>query len=103
MKPNATNNLSAWGYVGLFILFSMPYIGTPACILFAIFGQGDARSFARALLIIAVIIYVLAFGVILLAFSGLFGIEEILPELLPELLPEDSGVELFRALPSVLG
>lgn len=100
MKPNSTNNLSALGFIGLFILFSMPYIGTPACILFAIFGQGSAKSFARALLILAVIGYVILFGLLIIGFGGL---EQILPELLPDLLPEDGGVELFRNLPNILG
>ena len=55
MKPVTTNSLSALGYVGLFLLFSMPYVGTPALILFAIFGHGEAKSFARALILIYVI------------------------------------------------
>ena len=100
MKPIGTNNLSAWGYIGLLILFSMPYIGTPACILFAIFGQGAAKSFARALLIISVIFYALALALIFIGFGGL---NEILPDLVPELIPDNSDVELFRNIPGLLG
>lgn len=100
MKPNSTNNMSAWGFVGLFILFSLPYIGTPALILFAIFGQGSARSFARALLIISIIGYIIIFGMLLV---GLGGLEEILPELVPDLLPDQGDLDLFRNIPGLLG
>ena len=100
MKPNTTNNLSAWGFIGLFILFSMPYIGTPALILFAIFGQGSARSFARALLIISVIGYIIIFGMLLAGFGGL---EEFLPDFVPDLLPDQGDLEVFRNIPGLLG
>lgn len=94
MKPITTNNLSAWGYIGLFILFSMPYIGTPALILFAIFGRGAARSFSRALLILAAIGYVIIFAAVLLGFSEFneFGDFYI-----------DEGVEVFRNIAGFLG
>ncbi len=72
MKPISTNNMSAFGYVGLFILFCMPYVGTPALILFAIFGRGEARSFARALILLYIILVVLAVVVILLGFGADF-------------------------------
>ena len=56
MKPLGHNNLSAWGYIGLFILFSLPYIGTPALIICAIFARDPAvKSFSRALIILALI------------------------------------------------
>ena len=100
MKPNSTNNMSALGFVGLFILFSLPYIGTPALILFAIFGQGPARSFARAILILSIIGYVILFGLLLVGFGGL---EEILPEFVPDLLPDQGDLDLFRNIPGLLG
>lgn len=71
MKPMSTNHLSVWGFIGLFILFSMPYIGTPAAILFAIFGHGTARNFARALLILSLIGYVIIFAAAFLGFIQL--------------------------------
>ena len=56
MKPVTTNSLSAWGYVGLLILFSLPYIGTPAMIICALFAPNpSAKSFARALIILELI------------------------------------------------
>ena len=72
MKPVSTNNMSALGYVGLFLLFCMPYIGTPALILFAIFGRGEARSFARAIIILYIALIALAVAAILLGFGADF-------------------------------
>ena len=72
MKPISTNNMSALGYVGLFLLFCMPYIGTPALILFAIFGRGEARSFARAIIILYIVLIALAVAIILLGFGADF-------------------------------
>ena len=39
MKPIATNNLSFWGVIGYLILFNLPYIGTPANLIVAIFSK----------------------------------------------------------------
>ena len=98
MKPNSTNYLGAWGYVGLFILFSMPYIGTPACVLFAIFGQGAAKSFARALLIIGIAIVLLWFALIVaVLYFGLIDLSEF------EYYIEDGGVQLLRHIPYLIG
>ena len=72
MKPISTNNMSALGYVGLFLLFCMPYIGTPALILFAIFGRGEARSFARAIIILYIVLIALGVAIILLGFGADF-------------------------------
>ena len=72
MKPITTNSLSALGYVGLFLLFSVPYIGTPALILFAIFGHGEAKSFARALILLYVIFVALIVAALLLGFGADF-------------------------------
>ena len=92
MKPITTNNLSAWAYIGLFILFSLPYIGTPAVILCAIFARNEAvKGFARAILILAVIGWVIIFAA---AFSGGFDFNFSFDE---------GGVEVFRYITSLLG
>ena len=88
MKPLTYNNLSVWGYVGLFILFNLPVIGTPAIILFAIFGSGGAKSLARALIILY-IIGVAIYAVLVLSF-GVFP-------------PADDGVEALRNIAEYLG
>lgn len=93
MKPLGTNNLSAWGYVGLFILFNMPYIGTPAIILFAIFGNGAAKSFARAFLIIWLIGVILIAAVLILGIVNLGDLD----------FSIDDGVEAFRGIAGYLG
>ena len=97
MKPIGTNNLSALGYVGLFILFNLPYIGTPALIILAIFGQDEVKNFARAYLIICIGIILLG-GALVLAvlFFGLMDLSEF------EYYIEEGGVELFRHLSYVL-
>ena len=79
MKPVTTNNLSAWGFVGLFILFSMPYIGTPALILCALFARDhSAKSFARAIILFEVIVIVLFFVLVFaLALLGDINLGEI--------------------------
>lgn len=72
MKPITTNSLSAWGYIGLILLFNLPYIGFPALIICAFFIKNHAvRSFARAMIILELIICVLAFVVILIGFGNL--------------------------------
>ena len=69
MKPISTNNLSAWGYVGLFILFSLPYVGNLALIICAFFVKDHAvKSFARALLILSLI------SIVFLVVAALLGI-----------------------------
>ena len=94
MKPISTNNMSAWGYIGLMILFSMPYVGTPALILFAIFGQGEAKSFARAYVIIAVI------SIVIIAVALVLGV--ISPSDFSEYLEGDS-LEVLRNVQSIFG
>lgn len=93
MKPISTNNLSAWGFIGLFILFSMPYIGVPALIIFAIFGHGAAKSFARALIILEIIGYVALF---VLMFVLEINLE-------PYFSFDEGGVEVFRYVSSLIG
>ena len=86
MKPIGTNNISVWGYIGLFLLFSMPYIGTPALIICAIFARNDSvRNFARALLLLTLICLVL---IIVLLVMGVFA--------LSDFGFSDNGVELFN-------
>ena len=56
MKPLGHNNLSAFGYVLLIILFCIPGIGTPALIICALFARDPgAKNFARALILITII------------------------------------------------
>ena len=57
MKPVGTNNLSFLKYVGLFILFHLPYVGDLFLLGFAIFGgKSAAGKFARIILIIQVVL-----------------------------------------------
>ncbi len=93
MKPIGTNNLSALGYIGLFILFCMPYIGTPALILFAIFGRGAAKNFARAILLISVlsVVFLVVLMVIGLINLGDFNFST------------DNGIELFNNIRAYIG
>ena len=93
MKPIGTNNLSVLGYVGLFILFSMPYIGTPALILFAIFGTGSARNFARALLLITVLAIAL---LVILIIVGLLSLSDLNYFV-------DGGVQVFNGIRALAG
>ena len=61
MKPLTHGNLSAFAYIGLFILFMLPYVGTPALIICAfLIPAGPVKSFARAMFWISVIIIVAA-------------------------------------------
>jgi len=96
MKPIGSNNINAWGYIGLMILFCIPDVGFIAMILLSIFGKGEVRSFSRAFLILTAIGCALIVAAVLLGFGGL-------DQLVPELLPEEGGVELFRNLPGLLG
>ena len=93
MKPVATNSLSAWGYIGLLILFSLPYVGTPALIIFAIFGQGAAKSFARAILILSLGIIALA---VVLVIAGLVSLGDLG-------IFVDGGTELFNNIRAYIG
>ena len=68
MKPISIANLSVWGYIGCFILFNLPYVGTPALIICALFAKNPSlKSFARALLILSLI------GIVLIVVIGLLG------------------------------
>ncbi|MBO7196035.1 MAG: hypothetical protein J6V80_01745 [Clostridia bacterium] len=93
MKPIGTNNLSAWGYVGLLILFCMPYIGTPAIILFALFGNGAARNFARAILLLAVLSVVLVVALLVIGFVNLGDFN----------FSIDDGVQVFNSIRMMIG
>lgn len=93
MKPISNNNLSAWGYVGLLILFSLPYVGTPALLICAIFVKDTAvRNFARALLILSLI------GVIIIVVATVLGLLNI-----GDFGFEMDGTEVFRAISGLLG
>lgn len=74
MKPLHTNNLSALGYIGLFILFCMPYIGNIALLICAFLIKDTAvRNFSRAILILTVIGWVIIFAA---SFVGGFDLGE---------------------------
>ena len=72
MKPITTNNINALGYIGLLILFNLPYIGFPALLICALFVQNrSVRSFARAIIIIEVVFYAALIIIALLGFISL--------------------------------
>lgn len=93
MKPLGTNNLSALGYIGLFILFCLPYVGTPALIILAIFGTGDVRNFARAILILTVFSIFAIFALIVL---GLLSLSDLNFSI-------NDGIEIFNNIRYLLG
>lgn len=82
MKPNSTNNLSFLGYIGLIILFNLPYIGTPAMILFAIFGTGGAKRLARIFLAVTLILLGLCVALSLLGYITI-DLQQLLPSAIP--------------------
>lgn len=99
MKPATTNSLSAWGYIGLLILFNLPYIGTPATILCALFAPNrSAKGFARAILIIELIAIALLVG---LALLGLFNFSDILEQFMVD-FPGDEGVAILTGARSYI-
>lgn len=78
MKPITFSSLSAWGYIGLFILFNLPYVGTPALIICALFSRNYAvKNFARALLILTVLSLVF---LLVLGFLGFYSFSDILED-----------------------
>ena len=95
MKPVSINNLSAFGYIGLLILFNIPGIGFPAMVILSIIGEGEVKSFSRACLIIIIAGFALLYAFILF---GIFGIEQILPDMIP-----GGGIEVFRYISSFIG
>ena len=100
MKPVTTNSLSAWGYIGLLILFNLPYIGTPAMIICALFVPNHSvKSFARAILIIELIAIALLVG---LALLGLFNLSDILEQFMVD-FPGDEGVAILTGARSYIG
>ena len=74
MKPLTYGNISTLGYIGLFILFMLPYVGAPALFICAFMTPaGPVRSFARAvfcLSIIAVVVIAVAVVVLAVLYSG---------------------------------
>lgn len=98
MKPLSTNNLSAWGYIGLLILFNLPYIGTPALIICAIFARDHStKSFARAILIIELICLGL---IIALGFLGFYSFSDLIEDFY---FSVDDGTEVFNNIRYYLG
>ncbi len=77
MKPIATNTLSAFGYIGLIILFNLPYVGLPALLICALFIQNQSvRSFARAIIIIELVCTLIIVVIALLGFISFSDILE---------------------------
>ena len=71
MKPLMHNQISTLGYIGLFILFALPYVGTPALIICAfLIPDGPVKSFARAIfwftIIAVVVLVVLVFALVMI-------------------------------------
>lgn len=99
MKPNTTSSLSALGYVGLLILFNLPYVGFPAIILFSIFAKDrGVRGLARAFLIIELaVIAILA----VLCVIGLMNFGEIFGDYY--FVFSEGGVEAFNNIGYLLG
>ena len=83
MKPVTTNSLSAWGYIGLLILFNLPYIGTPAMIICALFAPNHSvKSFARALIILELIAVLVLVALLVVGVTlGEVNLEDIFEEL----------------------
>lgn len=72
MKPIGTNNLSFLGYVALFILFSLPYVGVPAFLFCAIFPKNTSvKRFARIILLINIILTVVLSIISILGLGGI--------------------------------
>ncbi len=98
MKPITTNSLSAWGYIGLLILFNLPVVSFPAIIICAFLVKDTSvRNFARAFLIIELIIYVIFF---VLGFMGVINFNEFFVDFD---FPVDGGTEVFNNIRYYLG
>lgn len=71
--PENYKPISAWGYIGYEILFSLPIVGLIMLLVYS-FSDGNVniKNFARSYLIIMLIGLIL--GVILIVILGLFGI-----------------------------
>ena len=70
MKPLTNGNISTLGYIGLFILFMLPYVGTPALIICAfLIPAGPVKSFSRAVFWLS-IIAVVVIAVIVILYTG---------------------------------
>ena len=97
MKPILTNNISAWGYVGLFILFSIPVIGTLAMIICAVFMRNsEVGAFARGMIIFTLIYYLLAVVLDIIVINGIIDLSQLG-------FYTDSGVEVFNNVRGYIG
>ena len=76
--PDKYRPMTAWGYWGLTILYSIPLIGTICLIVHALDGGNiNRRSFARSYFCTALLVVILIF-----AFGGLSGFVGAINELL---------------------
>ncbi len=76
--PPKYRPLTAWGYWGLTILYSIPFLGTLCLIVHALDGSNiNRRSFARSYFCTALLVVILIF-----AFGGLSGFVGAINELL---------------------
>jgi amino acid transporter len=74
MKPNTSNSLSAIGYIGLLILFNLPYVGFPAIVLFSIFAKDKgARTVAHVFLVLQLAAIAVMF---ILSLAGIFSFDD---------------------------
>lgn len=91
MKPLGHNNSSVFAYIGLIILLFVPIIGDIAILLCAIFARDSGiKNFARAILVLAILGYVIMFVSGDLPFDSF------------EFFPENEPVEAFRNIKSFL-
>ena len=71
MKPLTYGNISTLGYIGLFILFMLPYVGAPALVICAfMIPAGPVRSFARAIFWLTFIAVVVIAAAVVILYSG---------------------------------
>ena len=88
MKPIATNNLSFWGVIGYLILFNLPYIGTPANLIVAIFSKDrSTKIFSWVYFFIGIIITVVT-TILGVGIYSLFGLDQFG-------FPASDGVQAF--------
>ncbi len=71
MKNLTVCATSPFLYIFLTVLFLMPYVGFPALLFCAIFVRNDAvRSYARAWLIVELLVYVAIIALVVLWLNG---------------------------------
>ena len=88
MKPLGNGNFGFFGFIGYLILFNLPYVGTPANIIVAIFAKDrGTKIFSRVYLFVSIFIGLISILYTLAGFGllGLFGLD----------FPVSDGVKAF--------